>query len=135
MEIVRGMCGGAYVCFSIGTLKNGHIDDAETISIDEDDYYFIYNVVVKHYPSFDLYDLVNPISTNILRSIVLDLEDVLEWMKTGVLQKSVSYYAEWLSTEKTVPAMDVLIAFFEELVQYLQSLRQYNFDYLNLEGI
>lgn len=62
MGIVRGRRAGAYVNFSIGTLENGRIDDVEAISIDEDDFYYIYQVVVKNYPAFDLYDLVNPIS-------------------------------------------------------------------------
>ena len=134
MEILRVGLGGGYVCFSIGTLENGRIDDAEVISIAEDDFYYIYNVVVKQYPAFDLYDLVNPISAEKVRSIIGDLEAILEWMKTGVPQESVAYYAEWLATEKMIPGIEERLAFFEELVEYFHGFQQYNFDYLNLEG-
>lgn len=134
MEIVRGMCGGAFICFSIGTLENGQIHDAEMISIEEEDFFFIRFVVMKHYPSFDIYDLVNPISASKLRQFIWELEAILKWMKTGELHEFISYYAEWLSTEKGIPSIEERIAFFEELVEYFHNLEQYDFDYLNLAG-
>ena len=134
MGIVRGRRAGAYVNFSIGTLENGRIDDVEAISIDEDDFYYIYLVVVKIYPAFDLYDLVNPISEGKVQSIIWDLEAIQEWMQNGESFEAISYYIQWLSNETMIPAIEERIAFFDELIEYLHGIQEFDFDYLNLQG-
>ena len=135
MEIVRGRTGSSYVTFEIGTLEQGRIADAEVISIEEENFYYIYPVVVKHYPSFDIYDRVNPISREKLSQFIWELEAILAWMKIGELHEFVAYYAKWLETEKFVPSIEERIAFFEELVEYFNGIYKYKFDYLNLAGL
>lgn len=134
MEIVRKRRGGANVGFSIGTLENGRIKNAEEIYIEEDDFLYIYKVVEKHYPSFDLYDVVNPISVGKLSQLAWELETILAWMKTGELHEFIAYYAKWLETQKFVSSIEERISFFEELVEYFHGIYKYEFDYLNLAG-
>lgn len=59
--------------------------------------------MIKHYPGFDLYDLVDPISVSKLSQFIWELEAILEWMRTGELHEFVSYYAKWLEKEKSMP--------------------------------
>lgn len=136
MEIKRGWHRGTWICFYLCTVETGKVDDVGGIAIYDDDFTYIYPVIKKYCPEFDIYDLCNPIKQPACNQLAMELELIVSWMKTGVSASEISYYVEWLEKQKGMPAIEERIKFFEELIQYLweQEERLGCDNFLNLEG-
>ena len=135
MEIVKGWKHGCYINFQIGTLKNGIRTDVEGISIYDDDFEWIGPIVGKYYPSFDIYETVNPINRSILERISYDIYKISLWLKNNEEDTDIQYYIEWVNKWKDIQSYPDVIPFFDELSDYIEHLlNNYEFDFLNLEG-
>lgn len=136
MEILKGWVRGCHVNFKIGTLEAGIKTEVDGISISEDDFEWISPIVLKNYPSFYIYETVNPINRSILESIDYDIYEIILWLKNGEADSKIQYYVDWINKYIEVQSFTEVISFFEELESYLRYLLDnYDFDFLNLEGL